>query len=369
MSMDAQPIFFPLINPNEPEMSLVSILVEQGQAVQAGQVLGVLETTKATAELTAESEGYIFLTHTQAGVMVRAGELFGYLSPTPHFAYPKMQPEAETKSAVLEDKSENPRLTEPARRLAEQMGIDLNLLPKDEWITELSLRRWVEAQRQQSDRLVSVERDSDAILVYGAGGHGKSLIELIRASGKYSIAGVIDDRKPLNTEVMGVPVIGRSQDLPSLFQKGFRRMVNAVGGIGDISQRIAVFERGRSSGFVFPMVIHPTAFVEQSATLSEGVQVFPHAYLGSDAKVGYGVILNTGAIVSHDCQLGDYVNLSPGAILAGEVEVGEATLIGMGVTVNLRVKIGAHCRIGNGATVKQDVPDHTIVRAGSTWPA
>jgi sugar O-acyltransferase (sialic acid O-acetyltransferase NeuD family) len=166
-----------------------------------------------------------------------------------------------------------------------------------------------------------------------------------------------------------VPVIGRSEDLTRFYQNGYRLMVNAVGGIGDISQRIAVFERGRSAGFSFPTVIHPTAFVEASATLGEGAQVFAHAYVGSDARLGFGVIVNTGAIVSHDCVLGDYVNLSPGAILAGEVRVGEATLIGMGVTVNLQVRIGAHCRIGNGATIKQDVPDRTIVRAGTIWPA
>ncbi len=370
MNQQVKPIYFPLINPNEPEMSLVAIEVQQGQRVQEGQILGTVETTKATADLTAESDGYIYLSRHRVGEMVRAGELFGYLSPVPDLDLEKI-PLEDQRSIQVPDQSKqaNLRLTEPARRLAEAMNIDLSRLPKDEWITEQRLRQWLEEEHSRSEVVATQEIDPNAVLIFGGGGHGKSLIELIRASGQYVIGGVIDDHKPLQAEVLGVPVVGRSNDLARLYLLGYRLMVNAVGGIGDISQRIGVFERGRSAGFIFPTVIHPTAFLEASTVLADGVQVFPHVYIGSDAKIGYGVILNSGVIVSHDCQLGDYVNLSPGAILAGEVRVGEATLIGMGVTVNLRVKIGAHCRIGNGATIKQDVPDQTIVRAGTIWPA
>jgi len=365
-----KPILFPLINANEPEMTLASIEVQQGQQVQAGQVLGVVETTKATAEITAESAGYVFLVYLRAGEVVRAGELFGVLSSEPNFDLQSLPLKAGMTNVITEEKSQTEaRLTEPARRLAEELKIDLSRLPKGEWITEQRLRRWLEEESLQAEKTISSTVDTSAVLVFGGGGHGKSLIELIRAGGQQAIAGIIDDHKPLGSLVLGVPVIGRSEDLTRFYQNGYRLMVNAVGGIGDISQRIAVFERGRSAGFSFPTVIHPTAFVEASATLGEGAQVFAHAYVGSDARLGFGVIVNTGAIVSHDCVLGDYVNLSPGAILAGEVRVGEATLIGMGVTVNLQVRIGAHCRIGNGATIKQDVPDRTIVRAGTIWPA
>ncbi|RCK74153.1 MAG: 4-amino-6-deoxy-N-Acetyl-D-hexosaminyl-(Lipid carrier) acetyltrasferase [Anaerolineae bacterium] len=369
MDEPIKPILFPLINANEPEMTLASIEVQQGQLVQAGQVLAVVETTKTTAEIIAESAGYVFLNHLQAGVIVRAGEHFGYLSPEPNLDLQSLRVNQEiSKIGAMEKPSMDVRLTEPARRLAEQLQIDLNLLPKGEWITEQRLRRWLEEEGLGIEMTISPSVDPAAVLIFGGGGHGKSLIELIRASGQHAIAGIIDDIKPLGSLILGVPVIGRSQDLPRFYQNGYRLMINAVGGIGDISQRVSVFERGRSAGFSFPTVIHPTAFVEGSAALGEGAQLFPHAYLGSDARLGFGVIINTGAIVSHDCEVGDYVNLSPGAILAGEVKVGEATLIGMGVTVNLRVKIGAHCRIGNGATIKQDVPDRTIVRAGTIWP-
>lgn len=210
--------------------------------------------------------------------------------------------------------------------------------------------------------------EPEAILIYGGGGHGKAVIDLVRILPQYKLAGVIDDNLPLGTLVLGVPVLGGVWALREQRASGILYAVNAIGGIGNITIRVGVFEHLSQAGFSFPTLVHPTAFVEPSAQLAPGVQIFPHAYLGSAACLGFGVILNTGVIISHDCTIGDYTNISPGSILAGEVEIGERCLIGMGVTINNRVKVGSGARIGNGATVKRDVPADTVVRAGHIWP-
>jgi sugar O-acyltransferase (sialic acid O-acetyltransferase NeuD family) len=144
--------------------------------------------------------------------------------------------------------------------------------------------------------------------------------------------------------------------------------VNGVGGIGNLGARLSVYQRLSDAGFHCPTVIHPTAFLEDSVDLSDGVQVFPFAYIGTQVQVGFGCIINTGAIVSHDCHLAPYVNLSPGATLAGGVHIGEGSLVGMRATINLGVQIGKRTLIGNGATVKGDVPDSGVVPAGTIWP-
>jgi sugar O-acyltransferase (sialic acid O-acetyltransferase NeuD family) len=207
-----------------------------------------------------------------------------------------------------------------------------------------------------------------AMVIYGCGGHGKACLDLVRSLGSYRVVGFVDDGFPAGEEIMGLPVLGGQDVLDRFYTQGVRLAVNAVGGIGNVAVRIQVFGSLAKAGFACPTMIHPTAFVESSATLSPGVQVFPHAYVGSEARVGFGSIINTGAIISHDCDLGEVVNISPGAILAGEVQVGARALIGMSATVNLQAKIGAGARIGNGATVKSDVPENGIVRAGGVWP-
>ena len=46
--MAATRILVPLLNPNETDARLVSLLVKEGQQVKEGDALGTLETTKST---------------------------------------------------------------------------------------------------------------------------------------------------------------------------------------------------------------------------------------------------------------------------------------------------------------------------------
>jgi sugar O-acyltransferase (sialic acid O-acetyltransferase NeuD family) len=259
------------------------------------------------------------------------------------------------------------RITEPAVRLARELGVNLHNLPAGPLVTEKMVRT-ANQGGLAAPRIPAFPFDPTALIIYGGGGHGKSLIDLVRSMGAYRIVGVIDDGISGGTSILGVPVLGGAEKLPDLHASGVRLALNAVGGIGNISIRMRIFERLADAGFVCPTVIHPSAVIEPSAILDAGIQVMPHAYIGSEAHIGYGAIINTGAIVSHECQVGEFANLSPGSILAGQVQVGAAALLGMGVTVNLQVKIGRMARIGNSAVIKQDVPNDGVVKAGATWP-
>ncbi len=358
---DPLPIIIPLINPNEPGAVLAGLHVSAGQHVTRGERLCTLETTKSTVELTAERDGYLVGLAYKVGQTIEFGEVLGYLSDSPDWVPP-------SRSKVLPTQPKGLRISQAAQSLAEKHHLDLTSFSGDVFVTEKMVRELVDRSVQPAPFLkVDAYRPND-ILIYGGGGHGKSLIDMIRTMGSYSIAGIVDDSLPAGSNIMEVPVLGGAAVLDQLHSQGLRLAANAVGGIGNINNRITVFGRLADAGFSCPTLIHPTAFVEPSAHLAEGVQLFPHAYVGSEAKIGFGVIVNTGAIVSHDCVIGEYTNLSPGSILAGEVNIGRSTLVGMGVTVNLRVNIGAQARIGNGATVKQDVPQGAVVHAGSIWP-
>jgi hypothetical protein len=46
------------------------------------------------------------------------------------------------------------------------------------------------------------------IVIYGGGGHGKMVIDLLRARGAYQVVGIIDDGLNSGSMIMGVPVLG-----------------------------------------------------------------------------------------------------------------------------------------------------------------
>jgi sugar O-acyltransferase (sialic acid O-acetyltransferase NeuD family) len=363
------PVTIPLLNPNETDAVLANLQVTEGQKVVEGDIICTIETTKSTAELQAEREGYVVGLFFRQGDFLQAGELLCYISESPDWE----PPSASVEDGRSSDSVEVPtglRITQPALNLARQYKIALDQFPVGPLVTEDHVRNMID--KIDTIKMESPESDFDstAIIIYGGGGHGKSLIDLVHSLGAYRIAGIVDDavKQGSAETIIGIPVLGGRKILPELHTQGIRQAVNAVGGIGNVQVRVEVFQHLAEAGFICPAVVHPTAYVEPSASLSAGVQVFPQAYIGSDTELGYGTIVNSGAIVSHDCVLAEYVNISPGAILAGEVNIGRGCLIGMGSTVNLAVTVNAGARIGNGATVKRDVPDNQIVRAGSVWP-
>jgi sugar O-acyltransferase (sialic acid O-acetyltransferase NeuD family) len=365
-------ITFPLINPNEPEALLATLYVNEGQPIAVGDLLCTLETTKSTADVHAEGAGFVVGLQASEGETIKAGDLLAYLADSPDWVPPKRDAVSQKGSTQPEiSEGELPsglRITQPALRLAQGHDFDLKQLPIGPMVTESAVRSLLEESTQAELSIPESDFDPTAIIIYGAGGHGKACLDMLRSLGTYRVVGFLDDGFPAGEEIMGLPVLGGGEWLTELKSQGVRLAVNAVGGIGNVAIRIKVFNQLAETGFVCPALVHPTAFIEASATLSPGVQVFPHAYVGSEVSVGFGSIINTGAIVSHDCDLGAVVNISPGAILAGEVKIGDHALVGMGATVNLQAQIGAGARIGNGATVKSDVPENGIVQAGGVWP-
>lgn len=351
-------ILVPLVNPNENESMLASLAVKEGQQVKKGDLLAVFETTKSTFELLSEADGFTLGIRAGEGDLLKTGDLLCYLAERSTQVLPKNAEPCKQKEAAKS--AGDLRITQPALSYAKANGIDLSVFPAGQLITEKMVKELTSTSLP--------EIDPSVLIIYGGGGHAKSLIDLIRAEGKYRIRGILDDGLPAGGEIMGVPILGDGSKLSELRRQGIGKAVNAVGGIGSIAPRLKVYERLRVAGFSIPTVIHPRAFVEPTATLGEGGQLFFNAYIGSEVTVGFGCIINTGAIISHDCVLGDFVNISPGAILAGAVTVNERSLVGMGVTVNLNVSIGTGARVGNSATVKADIPENGVVRAGTIWP-
>lgn len=367
------PVLVPLLNPNEPEALLVSLSISEGQQVAVGDLICTFETTKSTADIPAEFSGYVVGLQVAEGQTLRAGMLICYLAESPDWTPPLADSDFQEKiNPAHISEEELPaglRITKPALKLARENGFDLRQLPVGPMVTGSMVQALLDKTSSAAGSTLQSDFDPTKILIYGCGGHGKACLDLLRFLGSYQVIGFIDDDVGLaGKNLMGLPVLGGSEELIELKKQGVRLAVNAVGGIGNVAVRAKVFNKLATAGFACPTLVHPAAFVEASVSLSAGVQVFPHAYIGSEARVGFGSIVNTGATVSHDCLLGEIVNISPGAILAGEVTCEDRVLVGMGATINLQVRVGAGARIGNGATVKSDVPENGIVRAGGIWP-
>ncbi len=196
------------------------------------------------------------------------------------------------------------------------------------------------------------------IVVYGGGGHGRVVIEALRAAGEFTPVAVIDPA--LTGEVDGVPVRGGGDAPAALRAAGVETAAIGVGSVGDpaVRRRLQVAIVG--AGFALPPVIHPRASIASTSSLSPGCFVAAGAVVGPGAALGDCAIVNSNAVVDHDCLLGAFVHIAPGAALSGGVVVGENAHVGTGAAVMQGVRIGAGAVVGAGAAVIADVPDGAV---------
>ena len=194
------------------------------------------------------------------------------------------------------------------------------------------------------------------VIVYGAGGHSKVVIDILERTQKYDIVGVVDDdpaRK--GHDFCGYHLLG---DIEYLLEHGSKTGV--VLAIGDNKTRERLARRLGPLGFKFITAIHPTAVVGRDVKLGAGTVLMANVAVNPGAVLGEHVIVNTGATIDHDCVIGDFAHISPGVHLGGHVSVGPGTHIGIGASVIDEVAIGANSTIGAGAAVIEDVPAGVI---------
>ncbi len=190
---------------------------------------------------------------------------------------------------------------------------------------------------------------STPVLLVGAGGHAKAIVDTLNAQG-ITIDAYVDPQPASWLAAMQLP-----DDEIALADTAVRPIVLGLGGASPdaLTRRLALFERYRTAGCPAPAVVHPGAQVCPSAQIGDGVIVLAGAVVQPDAVVESGAIVNTGAIVEHDSRLGAGSHLAPGAILLGAVSVGRCAMVGAGAVV----------------LPDSRVPDSTLVAAATRFPA
>jgi len=182
------------------------------------------------------------------------------------------------------------------------------------------------------------------LIIIGASGHGKVVADIAALNGYKDIV-FLDNDSEIKI-CAGHPVLGPDTMTSELDGDVFVAVGNAK-----IRKKLMERDANRS----FPVLIHPSAVIAESAEVGAGSVVMAGAVINPGAQIGKGCIINTSSSVDHDSMVGDYCHVSVGAHLSGTVVVGTGTWIGAGATVSNNVNICGGCMIGAGAVVIKDI--------------
>lgn len=180
------------------------------------------------------------------------------------------------------------------------------------------------------------------MILYGASGHAKVIIDTLEVLGK-RIDWIVDDDETIK-ELLGYEV-----------RRNIGKYDAAIIAIGNCQIRQEKVKELNVK--TWETAIHPSAVVSPHACIGEGTVVMAGALINACAKVGCHCIVNTGASIGHDVEVSDFVHVAPHATLAGGVSVGECSWIGAGSVLKQGIHIGKNCMIGAGSVVVKDIPD------------
>ena len=199
----------------------------------------------------------------------------------------------------------------------------------------------------------------DDILLVGAGGHAKSVIDSIEAEGKFNIVGFLD--KDTQLQYKGYKTIGIDDDALKLFEHGIQNAFITIGFLGKSNLRMELYKRLKAIGYHFPNIIDPSAILANGIRIGEGNFIGKRAVLNADVAISSMNIINTGAIIEHDCKIGSNVHLSVGSIACGGVFIHDNTFIGANATIIQGIEIGQEVIVGAGAVVITKVEGNSTV--------
>lgn len=181
------------------------------------------------------------------------------------------------------------------------------------------------------------------LLVYGSQTFALTAAELAFHCG-HEVLGFVDDySKSAN-------VIGSFDHISRTYAAESYGFILAVG-YNDLRARWVAWERVRCAGYCLPSLVHPRAYVADTAQVGDGCMIMANATVDVRATLGDGVVVWPGACINHDSRIDKNSFVSPNAVVCGHA------------------RVGAHCFIGAGAAIADSrvVPDSSFIKMLSAY--
>ena len=193
----------------------------------------------------------------------------------------------------------------------------------------------------------------DKLLIYGLGSFASLAKHYFASGSQFEVVAYCADRDYVDCESKdGIPVVPFDEVTVSYPPDRFAMFV-AVG-YSNMRARERMYTTAANEGYRFANFVHPTAFVDSSATLGENVLVLPGTIIEPFAKIGDNNVIWSSVVISHNATVQDHCFLASKALVGGFSEVGENSFVGFGATVIQNVRLGRETLAAAGSLVTKD---------------
>lgn len=357
-----KPILVPTTDVNSETGLLLTWHADNRSKVEAGQIIAEIETSKAIFDVPAPEAGFL-LHAAREGAEVRLTEpvarLFADAGALEAYAHEEQCRHAEAAGP-------GPRATEPARRRAGELGVDLASMDGDSLITvgmvEAAAVAATTTTIELPDPLPGVAA-LPRIALIGAGLGATQVIDILQAAASGTAVAIVDDdASRWAGDVMGVPVVGGFQRLVTLYGEGaFDAAIVAVG--TSVPARARLRAALTANNIPLANAIDPTARLAAGVTFGTGNIVCAFCHFGVGTVVGDNNFLSAYNSYDHHNRLGSDIATGPACTTSGLVVLGDRVRLGTGIHLEPHVELGDDVQVASGSVIVASVPaGHAVKR-------
>ena len=350
------------INVSDNKFLVTKLHQQNGSEVKAGDLIYSIESSKASKDVTAPCDGFIFFAN---GIKefeeYPANYLIAQIVDANENPFAKVLETTEVTEITKETKEEvNVIATKEALSLAAKHGVDLSKIDA-EYITKWDVLEYIKLLDLGTFGYNSTIK---RVALIGAGLGAMQVIDLISHLDGFRAVALYDDTpEKQGTFVYGVPVVGKI-DFESItmdYKMGkFDYIVNAISTSNEFRKKC--FDELTALEVPYCNLIHPSAVIGHYVTMGTGNIVLPFTHIGPNTVLGNDCFLTAKASIEHHNVVGSHVTCGPSVMTSGCVTIGDCVRFGTGVFVEPHVEIGNNCLIASGTIVTNNVPENTIVR-------
>jgi len=188
--------------------------------------------------------------------------------------------------------------------------------------------------------------------ILGAGELGRTFSDIARSMGIYDAIIFYDDFNSVT--FTGERTYGDQNAMIKDFKAGKIDEVAIAIGYEHLQEKQEMFHRLESK-VCFAKLIHPSAVIDETACLQDGLIIHAGCVVGPRTIIERGVFLNISGAVSHDAKLGSSTFCGPGVKVAGNVVVGSSCYLSTGVTIGTGVHVNSGWTVAAGAVLIKSV--------------
>ena len=328
-------------NANDEEVEVIEIKFINGDFLEKGQEVIVIETTKTSVSIEANFSGYVYF-HCKVGDRVPVGGVLAEIFDE----YNQVEIEKLSQSKKVRTSAKVKHISKKALKLIQDNDLDINDFSNLDVITTADVQAQLQFSSTDFEKLFNmIDIDKDSLLIYGAGLQCQVVIDVLNELSLNPVA--IFDSYSQESEVKGIPIFP-SEYLTKFYDIGLKKAHICI---GNFKAKFDISKLLLEHRFDIVSVIHPSSVVASSAYIGAGVFVGPLCLVGPYCSIEDFVQINNSATIAHHSTIGKGAMIADGSHIGGSVKIGQGSLIGIGVTVNRDLIIGDNVTIISGANI------------------